>query len=167
MKIFLDFLANWKLVNKVSQRIERPIVWGWYFIVSTSLGFIIGIIRAFTRLVMLILIAVISLFRIDATVFPPSLQRFDHCYVSFMSYVYTLQSHYNPALVVAADCWRQIWDSCKENDLKGAKSRKATLRWKLAYTLLIDPSLIQHRKTRKLSNEDIIGGDIDAKQKCQ
>lgn len=142
VKFFLDFLANWLLVNKESKRIGRPIIWEWYFIISTSHGFIIGIIRAFTRLVIFFIVSMMSVFRIEATIFPPSLQRFDQSYISFMSYIYTLHSHDHPAWVVAADCWRQVCDSSGRNQLNNDKSIRAKLRWNLAYTLLIDPSLI-------------------------
>ena len=85
----------------------------------------------------------VSLFRIDRTTFPPSLVKFDNAYVSFISFALAQHVHDNPVRIFGAESFRKNYEDNKDVPLK---SRQARFRWQLAYTLLLDPSLQQHRR---------------------
>lgn len=91
--------------NKESLRIEHPILWAWFFVISSSLGFVIGIIRAFTRLVVFFVTSMAAIFRIDSTILPKELQTAD---ASLMSYLYALHRQNNPIWEVDADNLKSI-----------------------------------------------------------
>jgi hypothetical protein len=159
-KLFLDFLAFKFLLDTTKQQIIRPKIWSWYFIISTSLGFIAGIFSAFTRLIVFTIYTMAAIFRVERTILPEKLQEYgDRAYTGFMSYLYALHCHENPVWAVAVDSLKQLKMNQRSSEVfsdeleyKGLISsqtieyqNRARLRWKLAYTLLIDPSLQKYR----------------------
>ena len=128
------------LVDSSSKIIVKPILWNWYFIFSSSLGFLSGILSSFTRLVIYFIYAIISIFRVESTILPKYWSRFDVAYISFMSYISTLHQHENPICHTAIDLWQA------QNSQKSQRSNRARNRWHLAYSLLIDPDLKKYRK---------------------
>jgi hypothetical protein len=69
-----------------------------------------------------------------------------------MSYMYALHRHQNPIWAISVDYWRT-----KPIESLNYSNTRARNRWKLAYTLLIDPDLIKQRNPdfKKSKDNDI------------
>jgi hypothetical protein len=54
-----------------------------------------------------------------------------------MSYLYSVHCYDNPTVKVAAEMFQDTF----------SRQSKAKARWKMAYTMLIDPQLLKYRKS--------------------
>jgi hypothetical protein len=172
-----------------SSRVKKPLIWSWYFVIALFAGFISGVLGAFVRFVSLLVISFFSMFRIDFTLFPKRLQAFDITYVTFMSFVLGQHRHDNPHIYAFFDCFKaekpresnfgfcrflrsfrfrfnsevhEILPTSEQRHDSFAQERKrrASNRWKLAYMLVLDPSLREHRRGTSMFAESPIEGQV-------
>jgi len=132
----LDFWGKF-LISPDRTVVKDFRAWRWYYLTSIVLGFITGVLSALTRFGLIIFIGLLSLFRVDVTLFPDSLLRLDTCYVSFRSFVLANHRHDNP--VVSSFLYFL-------NEKGKSPVSKPKQRWQMAYTPAIDPKLQDLRR---------------------
>jgi hypothetical protein len=136
IKFLMDRSASKRLVDRELNLITRPGWWSFYFILSSAIGLIAATVSASIRILIFIMYSAFSILCVDYTILPKSFVRLDYAHTSYLSYMYSVHCYDNPTMQIAAEMFR--------NPLSGTS--KARSRWKLAYTLLIDPQLSQYRK---------------------
>jgi len=134
--LILDYWGR-SLISGDGTIVKNFRAWRWYYLTSVVLGFITGVLSALTRFGLILLIGLMSLFRLDITLFPDALLGLDTCYVSFRSFVFANHRHDNPFMASALTLLAE-----KEPNPPSRPKR----RWQLAYLLTIDPSLKAFRR---------------------
>ncbi|KAF0852552.1 mitochondrial RBP_receptor domain-containing protein [Andalucia godoyi] len=163
LSIFLFWICTRWITDESGQTILHLRRHMLFDMVMVCFGAVSCLVNVLIRSIWLLVRFISAIIRLDQTVVPVEHERRDKGFVNYLSMV-SLDHYYNsPVALIAEDIFLALHWSARELSTSSALSgnkdygtvqqrqtiSRARLRWKIAYTLLRNPSVVHLRKERK------------------